>query len=392
MLFDQKSTILITCPAGALEYVKKEVSDLGFPVVSESAAGAEIRATLHDAMTLNLYLRTGHRVLFLLSEFTAKNPDELYRNLSILKWDDIVPDQGYLCVTSNVDTYSIRDSRYANVTCKDAIVDRIRNKRGKRPDSGPDRNRTVIHLYWKDIAARVYIDTSGEPLSKRGYRKIPLEAPLQETLAAVLISASVWNRKDNFINPMCGSGTLAIEASLMALHRAPALCRDNFGFMHISGFDKERWEKLRKSATAASENSFPGMIIASDSRKEAVEATRKNARNAGVEHFIRFDDCGFADTPVPPGRGVVMLNPGYGERMGKISDLTETYREIGDFFKHRCRGYTGYIFTGNPSLAKKVGLRTRRRLAFFNGPIECRLLEYELYEGTKKAGKHQFHK
>ena len=142
---------------------------------------------------------------------------------------------GYFSVTSSVHNPAINDSRFANVRCKDAIVDRMKEKCGRRPDTGPDRNRIVIHLYWKGNIGQVFIDTSGEPLSRRGYRMIPLKAPMQETLAAAVVLATGWGRDGNFINPMCGSGTLAIEAALIALQRAPGLLRSNYGFMHLKG-------------------------------------------------------------------------------------------------------------------------------------------------------------
>ncbi len=323
-------------------------------------------------------------MLFPVAEFKANNADELYRELSAVAWEEQVPEDGYLCVTSSVDNPSIRDSRFASLKCKDAIVDRIKEKRGKRPDSGPERDRSVVHLYWKDDHCVVYLDTSGETLSRRGYRKIPLTAPMQETLAAAVVLASGWNGEGNFINPMCGSGTLAIEAALIALRRPPGLLRSNFGFMHIKRFNESLWNEVREKAKKQAEKGLSGRIIATDIRPDAVEAARKNAATAGVEHLIEFGVCDYADTPLPDGGGVIVLNPAYGERMGEAATLEGTYKGIGDFFKQKCRGYTGYVFTGNPGLAKKVSLKPKQSIPFFNSGIECRLLEYELYEGTRK--------
>jgi putative N6-adenine-specific DNA methylase len=212
---------------------------------------------------------------------------------------------------------------------------------------------------------------------------IPLKAPMQETLAAAVVLASAWVGSGNFINPMCGSGTLAIEAALIALGRAPGLLRSNYGFMHLKGFDESSWKVLRRKIRADSKDWLSGRIIATDIGQQAVEAAKKNAMTAGVDRFIEFGVCDFSQTPVPANGGVIILNPEYGERMGEIENLKETYGKIGDFFKKKCQGYKGYIFTGNLDLAKKVGLRTNRRITFFNGPIECRLLEYDLYEGSK---------
>jgi len=383
-LWVRKNRIVVTCAKGIPSFLKEEVLSLGLPILSEGIASVETEGTMDDAMRLNLFIRTGQRVLFLLEAFNAKNPDELYRKISRMRWEDYIPEDDYICVTSSVDTPTIKDSRFANLKCKDAIVDRIKERRGRRPDAGPERDRIVVHLYWKGDLCQVFLDTSGEPLSKRGYRKIPLKAPMQETLAAAVVLATGWKDNGNFINPMCGSGTLAIEAALIALNRAPGLLRSNYGLMHLKGFNEPSWNVMRKKIKALAKNSLKGKIIATDIRQEAVEAAKKNAATAGVEHWIEFGVCDFSETPVPEGGGVVILNPEYGERLGKVEELNETYKGIGDYFKKKCKGYRGYIFTGNLDLAKKVGLRTRRRIPFFNSNIECRLLEYDLYEGSKK--------
>jgi len=374
-----KSGILITCAKGITPFLKQELLALGFPVRHETIAGIMTEGSLDDTLRLNLLIRTGHRVLFLLREFIAHDADTLYEQVSKIAWEDYIAEDGYFCVTSSIDNPNIRDSRYANVKCKDAIVDRIREKRGRRPDSGPDQDRVVINLYWKGDRCSLYFDTSGEPLSRRGYRKIPMTAPMQETLAVAVIMATGWSGAGNFINPMCGSGTLAIEAALRGLNMAPGLLRDNFGFMHIKGFKESLWKELLDHAKGEVKKAVGCRLIATDVRREAVEAAKRNATLAGVEHFIEFAICDYSDTPIPDGVGIVMLNPEYGERMGKIKELENTYKGIGDFFKQKCKGYTGYIFTGNLELAKRVGLKAKRRVPFFNGKIECRLLEYELY-------------
>jgi len=382
-----KSRIMITCAKGIVPFLREELLQLGFPVLSESIAGIATEGTINDTLRLNLLLRTGHRVLFLLKEFAARDADALYRSVSEIAWEEYIAEDGYVCVTSSVDNPSIRDSRYANVKCKDAIVDRISAQCGRRPDSGPDKDRAVVNLYWKDEECSVYFDTSGESLSRRGYRKIPMTAPMQETLAAAVIRASGWNGSSHFINPMCGSGTLAIEAALIALNRAPGLLRNNYGFMHLKGFKESLWNELHAQAIREAKKTLDCRIIATDISGEALEAAKKNAAAAGVEHLIAFALCDYSETAVPDGGGIVILNPEYGERMGKIKELESVYQGIGDYFKQKCRGYTGYIFTGNLDLAKKVGLRAKRKVQFFNGGIECRLLEYELYEGSRKDKK-----
>ncbi|MCX8118986.1 MAG: class I SAM-dependent RNA methyltransferase [Desulfobacterota bacterium] len=383
--WEKKSRIVITCAKGIVPFLKEELRLLEFPILAEGTASVETEGTMEDAMRLNLFIRTGHRVLFFLERFTAKDPEELYQKVSKMGWEEVVPETGYLCVTSTVDHPTIRDTRFANVKCKDAIVDRIREVRGKRPDSGSERNRTVVHLFWKADAASLYIDTSGEPLSKRGYRKIPLKAPMQETLAAGVVLATGWRGESHFVNPMCGSGTLAIEAALIGLGRPPGLLRSNYGFMHLKGFEESSWREIRRKARATARDWMEGKIIATDISAEAVQGAQKNAQTAGVDRWIEFGICPYEATPIPQGEGVVVVNPEYGERMGEKETLKEIYKGLGDFFKKRCQGYRGYIFTGNLELAKRVGLRPKRKVLFYNSNIECRLLEYELYEGSQKA-------
>ena len=386
----QRNTILITSSEGLVDYVRREVEDLGYQSGKCHKTGLEVEGDLYDTMRLNLYLRTAHNVLFLLKQFKCDGPDELYRNVRNLSWENIISPQEYVSVVGKVNTTLVGNSMYANLKVKDAIVDRIADKTGSRPDSGKDKNNVVVQFYWKDNHCWIYLNTSGQKLSDRSYRKIPHKAPLRESLAAAIIIATGYDGSEPLICPMCGSGTLAIEAALIASRRPPGLLRSNFGFMHVKYFDEPGWRKMRSEALKISKmrggkaDFKPARIIATDIDAEAVEAARKNAMTAGVSHLIDFDVCDFADTAIPPGAGTIVMNPEYGLRLGEIEKLQNVYKRIGDFFKQKCSGYTGYIFTGNPALAKKVGLRTSRRFEFYNANIECRLLKYELYAGTKK--------
>lgn len=378
--------ILATCARGVPPFLAAELRSLGLPVLAERLSGVETEGTPADAMRMNLHLRTAQRVLIEVSFFRARDAEDLYSQVRRLPWEEWIPADGYVRVSSSVNTPSIRDPRFATLRAKDAIVDRIRVERGTRPDSGPDRNRSSVFVYWNSTECRVYLDTSGESLSRRGYRKAAVEAPMQESLAAAVVLATGWDGTTPLVNPMCGSGTLAIEAALLALNRAPSLLRENFGFMHLKGFERRAWDGIRQAARKAARTAMRcPPIIATDHDPRAVDTARRNARAAGVDAHIAFSVCDFAATPIPPGPGVVLLNPEYGVRMGQESALESTYKGIGDFFKQRCQGYTGYMFTGNLELAKKQGLRTFRRLTFFNGEIECRLLGYQLYAGSVRA-------
>jgi putative N6-adenine-specific DNA methylase len=258
------------------------------------------------------------------------------------------------------------------------------DKKGQRPNSGPNTDCSVIYLVWKDNQATIYLDTSGETLSRHNYRAMSSKAPLQESLAAGIVMASGYIGESHFINPMCGTGTLAIEAALIGLNIAPGLTRRNFGFMHILGFQIDKWKQMRRDALAERFDSLNGRIIATDYNEQAVKATYVNAKEAGVEQFIEIEHVPFEHTQLPEGEGVIVLNPEYGERMGDFESLFQVYNDIGTWFKKSCSGKTGFVFTGSPDLAKEIGLKTAAKIPFMNAQIECRLLKFDLFQGEYK--------
>ena len=384
-LFKITSRIIVTCSNRLSPFLQQEIVELGFTPIRVFKTGVELKGTLEDCMRLNLNLRCASQVLFSINEFAARNAEELYNHLLHLEWEDIIAADGYFSITSNVDNDTINNSLFANVKVKDAIADRFRNRTGQRPNSGPELDKVVIHLYWKEDIAEIFIDTSGETLSKHGYRKIPGKAPMLEALAAATLLATKWDRKSPFINPMCGSSTLAIEAALLATHRMPGLFRNNYAFMHLVGFDFNRYAVQRKKVEEAIINVRDLKIIATDISSDAVNISKINAAAAGVEDLIEFATGDFTTTTIPADQnGVIYFNPEYGDRLGVEAELEITYGRIGDFMKQQCKGYTGYIFTGNLELAKKIGLKPKRRIEFYTSKIDCRLFEYELYAGTKR--------
>lgn len=385
-MISEKSSITLTAPRGLVPFLKQEVSSLGYPVVWASETAVGTKGTYNDSMYLNLWLRTAHHVLFQLKEFSCAGLDDLYRHVNRIPWETIIETNEYISVVASVDHPSIRDHRIVNLKCKDAIVDRIAEKKGRRPDSGSEKHSAVIAVFWNQQRCSIAIDTSGEPLSKRGYRKIPLAAPMQETLAAGLVLATGYDGDQPFVNPMCGSGTIAIEAALIGSRAAPGLTRDNFGFMHTKYFDNEAWKKKRNEAVASRTSALSGGKIAvSDNNPEAIAAAISNAQAAHVESDISFETVDFAATTIPEGSGIVIMNPEYGIRLGDEDALVTTYREIGTFLKRSCGGYKGFLFTGNSKLAGNVGLKSGRKLNFLSGKIECRLYEYDLFKGKNSA-------
>jgi putative N6-adenine-specific DNA methylase len=384
-LFTITAPLTITCNKRLAPYLELEVRELGFEVEETFVTGVRLRGTLNDCIKLNLNLRCASQVLFSLDSFEAHHPDDIYNNLLELAWEDLLPDPGYFSVTSNVLHDTVNNSMFVNLRVKDAIVDRLREIRGARPETGAELKGSVIHLFWKGDYAEVFLDTSGDSLARHGYRKIPGRAPMLEGLAAGTILASRWDKTSPFVNPMCGSGTLAIEAALIATNARPGLFRLNYAFMHLEGYDEEVYLAERGKLETQIKEVPELKILATDYSSQAISNARKNALAAGVEDLITFEVCDFAETEVPPGNGIMIINPEYGERLGELAELEETYARIGDFMKQKCGGYYGYVFTGNMELAKKIGLKAKRRIEFYNSTIDCRLLEYELYTGSKEV-------
>lgn len=386
MYFTGTGKIIITHALHTGDAVAKEVTGLGYAIKARDKLHVETEGTFEDTIRLNLCLRTAHRVLYFIGGFSATNLADLYKAVYKVPWEEIIPLNGYFSIHSFVRQQHINDFRIVNLKMKDAIADRFQTKYQKRPDSGNQQDRLVLFIRWVGDSGELYVDTSGDTLARHGYRQHSWKAPLAESLAASILSALEWNPRLAFINPMCGSGTLAIEAALLASNRFPGLYRNNYGFMHLKDYFAGFYTSLKKKLEEEIDRQCPAIIHASDVHPAAVRQARMNAENAGVGHLIHFDTKDFRDISIPDPPGIVIINPEYGLRLGEEKKLEPLYESIGDFFKQKCSGYTGYVFTGNAGLGKKIGLRTKRKLPFLNGNIECRLLEYELYQGSKKAG------
>lgn len=382
---DHRSLVIITTAKGMVPMLTDELTALGVEIGGATETGVSVTINMAEAMRLNLFLRTAHRVLWKLGDGTANHPSELHKKLAAWPWETWIPESGYVCVTASGQTASGDDPRFVALRTKDAIMDRMNEVRGRRPDSGPARDRTVVHLHWESRSFTAYLDTSGEPLSHRGYRIQPHQAPMRETLAAACLLGSGWDPETPLVNPMCGSGTVAIEAAMIASHTPAGFLRGNFGFMHLNGYEATFWRSIRDPAARERVVKPPRpRIIANDLDPRAIQAARANAERAGLSAWIQFSTCDFRATPLPPPPGLLVFNPEYGERLGQDKALAEHYQAIGDFMKQKAQGYTGVVFTGNAEMVKPIGLKPRVKLPLFNGPIECRLLVFDLYDGTKR--------
>ena len=377
------SQLFINCLPSLAPFLERELEDLGYTPTRVERGGVALEGGWKEVYDLNLHLRTASRILWEIRSMEVSTPDELYAQSKKIPWHKLIPEDGYVSVQSYVKNDMIRDTRFPNLRLKDAIVDRMAEENGIRPDSGNEKDSTVVYLHWVGKEAHIYFDTSGETIAKHGYRKMPHKAPMIEALAASCLIQAGWGKdKGSFVNPMCGSGTLAIEAAMMVASIPPGYHRHNFGFMHILGYDETVWADIRKEVRTHKEVEVS--IIATDWDEHAIRASENNAKAAGVNDMITFYRAPFEETIIVDGPGIVMLNPPYGERLGEEESLRETYSQIGDFFKKSCSGKTGYVFTGNPQLAKSIGLKPRRRTEFMSAKIDCRLLSFELYSGSKR--------
>lgn len=410
---DKNFPIIISCAKTLTPWTEKEIVSLGYEPIDKSENYVVVRGALRDVFKLNLWLRTAHRVLVPLFRGQCRHIRELYDKAVTIDWENLIDADGYFTVSSVVHNFSIRDTRLPSLVLKDAVVDRIRSKLGRRPDSGGDYDRGAsVFLHWNEDTAIIYLDTSGAPLSKRGYRKIPGSAPMQETLAAACIDAMEWNGTSPFISPMCGSGTPAIEAAMKAMNRAPGSLRARFGFMGIKGYnqiipgEKAPLAAPRQRFGVSPELIFKDMlleaqknekkdippILATDISPEAIQNAQINAHAAGVFNYINFVACDFAETNVEQftiksenretvekgSRPTIFFNPEYGIRLGDTEELKLLYDRIGQFLADNCKGMVGGLITGNPDLARVVNLEYKHRVPFYNGPIDCRLFLYEL--------------
>jgi len=395
---DKNYPIIISCAKELSRWTDAEVRDLGYTPIEVTENTVVVRGDMRDVMRLNLLLRTAHRVLVPLLRTTCRNIKDLYESVLSIDWENLLEPDGYFSVSSVVHNYTIRDTRIPSLYAKDAIADRMREKWQRRPDSGGENIGSAVFIYWDRDEMIVYLDTSGEPLSKRGYRKIPGSAPMQETLAAACVMAMRWNGKTPFLSPMCGSGTPAIEAAMIAMNKAPGSLKGHFAFQSIKDYQRiipgERaptvaprqtsgaspeqiWKEMVLAEKAKEKTEGLPRIIATDISPEAVDNAHSNAIAAGVAPYIEFKACDFADTPVPEEKGCVFFNPEYGIRLGDPVELAPVYERIGTFMNEKCRGYTGGLITGNPDLARLVNLYYKLRIPFYNGPIDCRLFIYE---------------
>ena len=378
---DARRHHFVPCAAGLEPVLLAEMTGLGLEGCREVPGGVHFEGDAAACYRANLWLRCGARVLRVLAEFPCADHEALYAAAYRVEWERLMGVQQTLAVRVVLGRGRIpalSHSQFLSRRIKDAIVDRFRARCGQRPDVDPEQPHLPVHAFIENGRCTLSLDTSAPPLFMRGYRQGEAAAPLKETLAAGLIALAGWHGERPFYDFFCGTGTLPIEAALLAGRRAPGLLRERFAFQHWPDYRPAVFDAQVRQARAAAKP-VPVPIHASDRDPRAVALARENARRAGVADAISFSVRDAADFQPQAGTGLVLINPPYGERLGDHDSLQPLYRQIGDTLKQRCAGMEAHVFTLHSELIKSIGLRTSRRVILFNGPLECRLLEFKLY-------------
>lgn len=330
----------------------------------------------------NYWLRTALRILKPIASFTVSDDKNLYDRIKTIEWKEFLTENDLLAVSTSLATDIFNHTQYVSQKTKDAIVDQFREQTGKRPSVDLENPTVRIHVHVEGNVCTVSLDSSGQPLYKRGYRSEVNLAPLNESLAAGMIMLSGWEPHKTFIDPMCGAGTLPIEAALIACNIPPGYFRDNFGFQKWNDYDANLYEKIKESALGKINNK-PFNIFGSDISDAVIRKANQNVAQAKMEDVIKLSTSSFEDFTPPEGSGVLIMNPPYGERLDQ-RDVNVLYKQIGDTLKKKYSGYTAWLITSNKEAVNQIGLRATRKIALFNGALDCRFLRYEMYAGTKK--------
>ncbi len=367
-----------TCARGLEKILFEELWDLGAHDIQAGRGGVSFAGELTHLYRANLYVRTAIRVLVPVLEADVQSPDELYQAVQSLDWSQFMTPSQTLAVDCNVRDSRITHSLFAALRVKDAICDQFIARTGSRPSVDRERPMIGLNLHIFRNHAVLSLDSSGDSLHKRGYRPVQTRAPLNEALAAALVLRSGWRTGTSLLDPMCGSGTLPIEAAWIDIKRPPGLTRKHFGFMGWPNYQVALWTELRDEARAGMLKKLNGIIAGSDYRTDAVAHASSNARAAGIGHLLSFERKELRDfrppTATPP--GTIILNPPYGERIGEEAELVSLYRLIGATLEQHCQGWNCCVFTGNPRLAREIKLPAEEEVPFWNGKIACRLLRF----------------
>ena len=372
-----------TCPRGLAGALAGELAALGATAVKAGEAGVDFEGPFELAYAANLESRLATRILVRLAKFDYRNESDIYEGAKRVRWHAHFGLDRTFKVETNAVKAPVKSLDFITLKVKDAIADAFREALGKRPDVAPRSPDVRVHVFLDAKWCTLYLDTSGEPLFKRGRREQVGEAPLKKNLAAGLIRLSGWNPGEPFIDPMCGAGTILVEAAEMALGLAPGRDRA-FGFEKLTRFDAAAWAKVKAASAARAQPAAPRQIHGSDLYGRTLDAARANLRDMGLEGVVSLKQANLLELSAPAPSGTLVTNPPYGVRLGEKEELARFYPELGHLLKQRFAGWTAYIFSGDPELPKLIRLSATKRTVLYNGAIECRLYEYRMVAGGNR--------
>ena len=373
------------CPRGLEAPLAAEIAKLGAQDIAPADGGIGFAGDLTLALHANLESRLASRILWRVGGGGYRNERDLYDVVQAIDWPRHFDAKRTLRVDVAATRSPLTSLEFATLRTKDAVCDRQRAATGIRPSVDKRAPDVRVYVHLTDREATVYLDTSGEPLFKRGYRRDTDDAPLRENLAAGLLALAQWSPEQPLLDPMCGSGTIGVEAALIAAGRAPGLAR-SFAFQKLAWYDGPAWQRIKQAARDRIRAAPASVsIVASDKAAGAVAKTQANARNANIDAFLRIEQADVLTRPAPAASGVLIANPPYGVRLEKADAMAAFYPQLGDALKRRFAGWTAYLLTGDLRLAKLIGLKPARRTPLWNGAIECRLFAFPLIEGSMRA-------
>jgi len=368
-----------TVARGLEPIAAQELERLGATDVRPDFTGVHFVGDSPLLYRVNLWARTIFRVLVTLREFPCPDGERLYQEVQKINWEQYIQPHNTLAVNATGGNRQLNHTHFTALQVKNAIVDQQRHQFGQRSSIDIQNPDLQINVHIYQDRCTLSLDSSGTSLHRRGYRPAMGLAPLKETLAAALLHMAEWEPTLPFLDPLCGSGTLPLEASLKALNIAPGLFRQQFAFEKWRDFDKELWEQLLKEAENSKLPNLKALIAGSDRDPDILKQARLNAEQCRVADKVTFTQTELSHLEAPADCGVIICNPPYGERLGEAKELGDFYKLLGDVFKQRFKGWTAFVLTGNKELAKRVGLKPSRRIPVYNGSIACTLLKYELY-------------
>jgi putative N6-adenine-specific DNA methylase len=372
-----------TAPRGLEPLLSGELTGLGAKSVTAVPGGVSFSGDWQTCYRANLWSRLASRILWRVAEFGYQGEEDLYAAARRLEWPRYFDVGSKLRVNVSAQKSPLTSLDFATLRIKDAVCDRFRDAVGSRPDvdrAGPD---VRVHAFLEAARGALYLDTSGEPLFKRGWRAGRGEAPLRENLAAGIVLLSGWKPDEPLLDPMCGGGTLLVEAAALARGRAPGAHR-RFGFEKLKVFQASTWEKIRKDSLKPQDPPKHLQIFGSDNDPRALNDARRNLAAAGVERWVKLERADILDRPAPAPAGVMIANPPYGERIGSKEELAEFYPKLGSALKKNYPGWRCHFFTADLRLPKLVRLQPARRAPLYNGALECRLYEFRIVAGSHR--------